>query len=189
MSSTGSPNAKSRRSRASRVLAKAIGCIAIVALAAALFGSPRAHAATQSSNLQVGASINIRCTVITVPLSFGNYRVTDPTPLDVQGAISLNCTPSNFTIRIRIGEGLNPGAGSNNPNPVRQMGDGLGNFLNYNIYRNAARTQVWGGTNPTGVNPPNGPWPMLLPVYGRIPAQQSVQPGTYSDTVAVTVLF
>jgi spore coat protein U-like protein len=190
MRSTGSPNVKSPRRRAiDRALAKAIGCVAMVCLAAALLGGQRAEAATESIPLAIGASIDIRCTIITVPLSFGNYTVTNPAHLDAQGAISLNCTPSNFMIRIRLDEGMQPAPGSNNPNPLRQMSDGLGHVLGYNIYRNAARTLVWGGNNPNDVNPGNGPWPMLLPVYGRIDALQSVQPGSYADTVQASVIF
>jgi spore coat protein U-like protein len=172
-----------------RALGIALGCAAALCIAFTALPGQRAAAATHTAALQVGASIGIRCTIITMPVAFGNYVVANPVHRDAAGAISLDCTPSNFTIRIRIDQGLQPGPGSNNPNPVRQMSDGLGNVLGYNLYRNAARTQVWGGTNPTGVNPPNGPWPMLFPVYGRIPALQLVQPGTYTDVVDVTVLF
>jgi spore coat protein U-like protein len=190
MSSTGSQNVKSPRRRAiDRALARAIGCVAIVCLAGVLFGGQRAEAATRSIPLAIGASISIRCTIITVPLSFGNYTVTNPTHLDAEGAISLNCTPSNFMIRIRLDQGLQPAPGSNSPNPLRQMSDGVGHVLRYNIYRNAARSLIWGGNSPNDMNPSNGPWPMLLPVYGRITALQSVQPGSYADTVQASVLF
>jgi spore coat protein U-like protein len=190
MSSAGPPTAALRRARAiDRALAKALGCAAALCIALLLFGHERAEAAaTVSSALEVGASISIRCTIITVPLSFGNYTVTDPTPLDMSGAVSLNCAPSRFVTRIRLDQGLYPASGSSNPNPSRQMSNGAADRLGYNIYRDAARTQVWGNTNPTGVIA-NGPYPMLIPVYGRIPALQSVQPGAYADTVQLTVLF
>jgi spore coat protein U-like protein len=155
-----------------------------------MFGGHRAEAATVTTTLQVGASVNLRCTIINVPLVFGGYTITNPSHHDIAGMISLNCTPSNFTMRVWMSEGLNPGSGSSNASPERRMTDGLGNMLHYNLYRDAARTQVWGGTLPTGVSMPGtGPWPMSLPVYGRIAALQNPPPGTYEDTVTVTVLF
>lgn len=192
MSSPGSKTPKSRRGCAvDRVLAKVIGCLALVCVAAALFGGQRAEAATETTDLQIGATIGIRCTVIATPLSFGNYAITDPTPLDVQGAISLNCTQSNinFVMNLRLDQGLHPAAGSNAAAPRRQMSDGAGNVLRYYIYRNAARTQVWGNTGGSAVFPGTGPYPMLVPVYGRIPALQHVEPGTYADTVVATLHF
>lgn len=163
----------------------------MVCLAAALFGGERAEAATETTNLQIGATIGIRCSVITTPLSFGNYTITDPTPLDVQGAISLNCTQSiiNFVMHLRLDQGMNPAAGSTAAAPRRRMTDGSGNLLRYDIYRNAARTQVWGNTIGSAYFPGLGPYPMLVPVYGRIPALQHVEPGTYVDTVVATLVF
>ena len=190
MSSTGLPRVCSSGLQALRRVWR-IGLVLLAALCFSLtnVGSRPASAATVTATLSVGAGVGMRCTIVTAPLPFGSYDPTDPAPLDVAGSISLHCSPSNFTIRIRMNQGLQPGPGSSNPNPVRQMSDGLGNLLRYNIYRNAARTQVWGGTNPTSVVPPNGPWPVHIPVYGRIPANQYVQSGSYADTVTVTVLF
>jgi len=192
MSSTGSNNLKSHRGRAvDRVLPKVIGCLAMVSIAAALFGGQRAEAATHTAGLQVGATIGVRCTLLTTPLSFGNYGITDPTPRDVEGVISLNCTQSiiNFIMHLRLGQGQQPAAGSSTAAPRRQMSDGNGSVLRYDIYRNAARTQVWGDTIGTAVFPGFGPYPRLVPVYGRIPALQTVPPGSYADTVVATLLF
>jgi spore coat protein U-like protein len=175
-----------RRSRA-----KLAGCAAAVCLAGALIGNPGARAATETGQLQVAASINIRCTLITVPLAFGSYTPSDPTPLDVQGSISLNCTQSiiNFIMHLRFAQGAQPAAGSTAAAPRRQMADGNGNFLRYDLYRNAARTQVWGDTIATAVFPGLGPYPLTLPVYGRVPALQNVQSGSYADTVTATLFF
>jgi spore coat protein U-like protein len=189
MSSAGLPRAHSRRRSFRSALRTVLAAASALCLALAGLGSQSAAAANVSATLAVGVGVGMRCTIVTAPLPFGNYDPADSTPLDATGAMSLHCSASNFTIRIRMNQGLQPGPGSGNNNPVRQMSDGLGNFLGYNIYRNAARTQVWGGTNPTGVSPPNGPWPLLIPVYGRIPANQYVQSGSYADTVTVTVLF
>jgi spore coat protein U-like protein len=65
--------------------------------------------------------------------------------------------------------------------------------LNYNLYTNAARTTIWGnGTGGTSVytrrNPPNNS-NVNVTIYGRIPAQQDVSAGNYSDTVSAVINF
>ncbi len=66
-------------------------------------------------------------------------------------------------------------------------------MLTYNLYRNAGRTNIWGdGTGGTSVytraNPPNDS-NVNLTIYGRIPAQQDVSAGNYSDTVSAVINF
>lgn len=160
-------------------------------LSFALSSGQRVRAATHSSTLTVGASIGDRCTMLTVPLSFGSYDVNDPTPLDAAGSISINCTSSiiNLLMHLRLGQGQQPAPGSSTSTPLRRMTDGNGHFLRYDIYRNTARSQVWGDTLLTAVFPGFGPYPVQLNVYGRIPPQQLVEPGSYADTVQATIWF
>ena len=65
--------------------------------------------------------------------------------------------------------------------------------LNYNLYRDAARTAIWGdGTGGTQVySDPRTPrnQNVTLTVYGRIPAGQDVSVGTYTNTVTATINF
>jgi spore coat protein U-like protein len=66
-----------------------------------------------------------------------------------------------------------------------------GERLNYDLYFNSTRTQIWGdGTAGTVV------WSTGFlsgtrshTVYGRIPALQNVTIGAYTDTVIVTAIF
>ena len=65
--------------------------------------------------------------------------------------------------------------------------------LSYNLYTNAARTNIWGdGTSGTTVyvraNPPNNS-NVNVTIYGRVPAGQDVSAGTFSDTVSATINF
>ena len=66
------------------------------------------------------------------------------------------------------------------------------NLLNYNLYVDAARTNVWGdgsGTTFTIANSGTGA-AQAVNVYGRVPSgQTTVPPGGYADTVAVTVTY
>jgi spore coat protein U domain-containing protein, fimbrial subunit CupE1/2/3/6 len=123
------------------------------------------------------------CRVATTPLSFGSYDMFSPFAVDATGEISVSCPaagPSGGP-RIRLDAGVDSG-GSFGPRRMRSASGGA--FLAYDLYRDAARTEVWGdGTGRTFVQAGEG----RHVVYGRIPTRQSVPPGTYADTVTVTV--
>jgi spore coat protein U-like protein len=81
---------------------------------------------------------------------------------------------------------------------TRAMGAG-NNRLGYNVFTDPARTQAWGtGTGGTviatgamTVGPGNGNnvKTVVHSVYGRIPQLQDAAPGTYTDTMVVTLTF
>lgn len=126
------------------------------------------------------------CTITTTPVSFGLYDPFGAGPNDSTGTLTYRCGPPDRNITIVLGTGA---AGSFNP---RTLLDGT-EPLNYNLYRNAARTVRWGdGTGSTSfyfrADPPNNR-NVVLTIYGRIPANQDVSAGTYTDTVSVIVNF
>ena len=62
--------------------------------------------------------------------------------------------------------------------------------VTYGLYQDSGRTQVWGdsaGTN-TAAGTGSG-LAQTFSVYGRVPAQSTPSPGTYVDTVVVTVSY
>jgi spore coat protein U-like protein len=71
------------------------------------------------------------------------------------------------------------------------------NRLNYNLYYDAAFTQIrgdgTGGTQTGGasltVSSGARTASTTSVIYGRIPAAQSPNPGTYSDTILVTINY
>jgi len=93
---------------------------------------------------------------------------------------------SLFSYSIRLSTG---GSGSF---AARRMQSG-GNQLQYNLYRDITRTQIWGdGTG--GSYSVTGTIVILgsaipYPVYGSIPGNQNVSSGAYSDTIQVTVTY
>lgn len=129
-----------------------------------------------------------RCDVATTPVSFGTYDVFASFPLDTTGTISVTChTPDKKTIPIAVS--INSGlSGSFNP---RQMQRSAGaDRMNYYLFLNASRTQIWGdGSSGTFVFQSNiyKDTPMNLPVYGRVPARQNLRAGGYYDNLVVTV--
>lgn len=72
---------------------------------------------------------------------------------------------------------------------VRQMNDGLGNLINYEIYTDAGRTSVWPSSTPSTETGTTGVAPITRDVFGRIFAGQDVPIGVYSSTVTVTVTY
>ncbi len=131
----------------------------------------------------------INCVLRTRPLNFGNYAPLSPAHIDVLGRVLVFCWGSPGTFAVVMG----PGNSGNQM--ARTLSTGTGQLLDYGIYRDAARTQVWGdGIPPTfvinGSRPRNG-WPTFAfySVYGRLYANQAPDPGNYSDDVTATVLF
>jgi spore coat protein U-like protein len=136
------------------------------------------------------------CTVSATGVAFGVYDAASTVPTDSAGNVSVRCThlgggavKTNYSITLSTG--------SSGAYAQRRMRAGT-SFLNYNLFTDAARLQVWGNgtagsTLVAGsllVNPGNFVInEMSHPIYGRIPAQQAADTGSYSDTILVTLTF
>lgn len=164
---------RGRRTRAARPAA--LFTCAALALAAALV-APLAHASITS------------CTVTATPVAFGIYTPLTATPLASAGTISIAC--SGIRGRNTITIDLSPGASGNYA--TRTLSNGAPT-LNYNLYLDAANTQIWGdGTGGSVIatasirrRTPNA----TLTVYGAVAASQDPAPGNYGDTIIVTVNY
>ena len=163
---------------------------ALVGLAAiAVFISHRPlQAGSSSANLNVSATVNNNCTISTADLAFGTYDpiVTNATsPKDGTGTVTITCT-KNAATTIGLDAGSNaPGSGT-----TRAMLAG-GVKLSYEIYKESARTNVWGNSGGGLFTPAAAPNfnPRSFTVYGQIPAGQDIPAGSYTDTVLATVNF
>jgi spore coat protein U-like protein len=72
----------------------------------------------------------------------------------------------------------------------RKMTGPAANQLNYSLFRDAGRTSNWGNTVGTDTVPGAGTGvAQTFTVFGRIPGSQPRAPGTYSDTITVTLTF
>jgi spore coat protein U-like protein len=126
------------------------------------------------------------CTISATSVNFGNYNVFNGTALDSTGTITYRCNSAAANITIGLTKGL-----STTYNP-RRMSKGV-EVLAYNLYRNAARTNIWGdGTGGSAIysraDPPNNS-NVNLTVYGRVPAGQDVSAGVFGDTVTAVINF
>jgi spore coat protein U-like protein len=126
------------------------------------------------------------CSISATSIVFGTYDVLNATPLDITGSVVYRCGPLDFFIRISLDRGGAPTFAT------RRMVNGSNQLL-YNLFRDAARTIIWGdGTGGTGIyfilNPPNNQ-DVIVPIYGRIPALQDVTIGNYTNTIIATINF
>lgn len=73
---------------------------------------------------------------------------------------------------------------------TRRMHNGTGRYVEYELYRDAARTQRWGDTLNTDTLANTGTGSaQAQPIYGRVAPQITPPQGTYSDTVTVTIYY
>jgi spore coat protein U-like protein len=131
--------------------------------------------------LAVPATARAACTIdATGAVAFGLYDPTSATPADSTGTITYTCT-SAALVTLSTG-----GSATFNP---RRMSAGA-NTLNYNLYADAARTQIWGDfTAGTTIRFAAAGSSVAMSVYGRVPSLQNVNAGSYIDTVTVTFFF
>ena len=135
----------------------------------------------------------ITCTFSSTPgLSFGAYDDSSPVSTDINTSVVVRCTRGHGTNSASVVLQLGPSATSGTI-ATRQMASGA-NRMNYNLYRDAGRSQVWGqtaGTDTVQIDTGNianfASVDVAFTIYGRIPALQNVNAGAYSDSVQLTV--
>jgi spore coat protein U-like protein len=119
-------------------------------------------------------------------VDFGLYDVFNPGRTTATGSITFRCTGAGGTNLMTMSFSTGSGTFSN-----RTLISGA-NTLRYNLYLDAANTQIWGdGTSGTFVFSidPNSSGRRTVTVYGTIPAGQDVGVGSYTDTITVTMNF
>lgn len=134
------------------------------------------------------------CSVAPGLMSFGLYDTILATSTDTTVIVLVSCTPglsdpltTPYTITI---------AGTGNAgDTVRAVSNGSGSQLYYQMYKDAARSVVWGngGSSGSGVtgsvtsSAPLAPAQRMHSAYARMPGRQNAPPGIYSGTLLVTV--
>ncbi|HXZ60881.1 MAG TPA: spore coat U domain-containing protein [Steroidobacteraceae bacterium] len=161
---------------------------ALLALAGAAQAAPPNPATT---NIGVSATVTKNCTVGATPVAFGAYYPTAGA-LTANSTVSVNCTKTTpFTVS------LNKGTTAGGSIAQRLLTDGGGNTLQYNLYKDAAMTVVWGdGTGSSQTNAGAGAGmatAVQFTAYGSLPDvafnQGTQPPGLYQDTVTVSVAY
>lgn len=134
-----------------------------------------------TGNLSVAATVINQCTVAASPMNFGTTSFMTAN-IDAAAAVTVTCNAStSVTISLDNGSsGTSPTA--------RQMASGANQVL-YGAYWDSGRTTPAGSaTNSQGMAGTANKT-LTLPIYGRVPPQASKPPGSYMDTIGVTVLY
>ncbi len=142
-----------------------------------------------------GAWGAVTCTVSATGPAFGVYNPLSTTPLLANGQVSASCTLTGTT-STTVSLVSSYSTGSSGTYALRTMLSGTSS-LGYNLYYDAAFSQVRG--DGTGGSQQGGATMTLTRtaptasvtsvIYGRIPALQDVAPGSYLDTIVVTVTY
>ncbi|MGB8811207.1 MAG: spore coat U domain-containing protein [Acinetobacter calcoaceticus] len=130
----------------------------------------------------------------TSTVDFGNINDISTTKQDytAQGAVNSTC---NFgtPYSIYLGDGNNRIAGG-----FRRMTNGNNEYIPYQLYKDSNYSTVWDATGGVtnvggagGVSKTGSGSAQTTPVYGKIPQGTSIAstPGSYSDSVVVTVTY
>jgi spore coat protein U-like protein len=120
------------------------------------------------------------CTFTVQSVAFGNYDPILGQSVNSAGNVTVSCNViDSYSITLSPGQGTLL---------VRQMRNG-GYGLNYNLYTDALRTMIWGDGTSGTVIVSDSAIGGIYTVYGRIPANQNLPAGTYTDSVTVTLNF
>lgn len=149
---------------------------------ALILGTSTVGAATVQDQFDVTLTVENECTVNAGDLNFGTAGGQIDADIDATSTITVNCNPDAAYNVL-----LNAGTGTGSSVADRYMNDGA-NVVQYQLYRDAGRTQVWGETIGTDTLSGTGNGAdQSLTVYGRVLAGQSIPAGNYVSTVTATV--
>ncbi len=130
----------------------------------------------------MGGSGGFTCSIGSISnLAFGNYDPFSSSTATGTTTFTISCsgcTTCAVTITISAG-------GGGSFDPWRNMSGTDVAGLDYNIYKDSSRTQIWGDTSSYDLNYNNGT-SHIYTIYGKINPLQNIEPGAYSDSVTVT---
>lgn len=131
----------------------------------------------------VSANVAANCLVSAQNIDFGTRGVLNAN-VDATGSVVVRCTQgSPYTVSL--------GGGNANGTPTARKMSRLADSITYGLYKDAAHSQPWGDASAPGSTVPGSGsgGTQNITVYGRVPPQQTPPPGTYTDTVVVTVTY
>jgi spore coat protein U-like protein len=141
-------------------------------------------AATATGTFASRIVIQAECQVVTTnTLDFGTTGVL-LTNVDQTATFQVQCT-NTTTYNI----GLNAGTTSGGTTATRKMTSGSAT-IDYKLFSDSARTTNWG--NAVGTDTVSGTGSgsaSTYTIYGRVIAQTTPAPATYTDTVTITVTY
>jgi spore coat protein U-like protein len=148
-----------------------------------------AQSATTPASFQVTANLQTTCSASAAALAFGAYT-PGAGALTANSVISVKCTKNTpFTVALNAGT-------TTGGTIAQRLMNSSGNHLQYNLYTTAGFATVFGDGSlgsVTQAGTGNGTATAVpVTVFGQVPDNATNQvaiPGSYSDTIAVTVTY
>jgi spore coat protein U-like protein len=137
-----------------------------------------------TTTFQVSVQLQATCVINSASaLIFATSGVLNAN-VDQSSTIQVACTDTTpYTI------GLDAGTGTGASVATRKLTNGS-TTIDYTLYSDSNHSAVWGNTPGTDTVAGTGNGvAQNYPVYGRIAPQSSPAPGTYTDTITVTVSY
>ena len=160
--------------------------IAIGLLASLLVNCPIAAPTVRLSiPLTVQATVQKNCTINTTDLVFPPQGLLTQA-VTGNAQVTVRCTNNNaFSVA------LNGGSVANNVSARKMKHATAADTVGYQLYQDANYATVWGDgvTGGTPLNRTGTGANQVFTVYGRVPVQTTPRPGSYKDTVLVTITF
>lgn len=142
--------------------------------------------ATATARFTIDARIEDECLIETTPLNFGTASVLSSVQPAAKGKLMIKCTKGTI-YSILLDEGLH-----SLDSTTRRMAKDS-DYITYDLYADETYSKRWGsslGTIPDAVVGRTGlGTEETYTVYGRVLEMHNPPPGTYRDTVKVTVLY
>lgn len=131
------------------------------------------------------------CSASSSGINFGIYDTTSPSPTNATGTVAVTCRAPIAGLLVHYNVSFSTGSGTASQ---RQMLNGA-STLNYNVYKDSTTSTILSTDTGSLLNGGmlltllNIPVTNNYTIYGQIPSNQGVTPGTYSDTITMTVTF
>ena len=136
------------------------------------------------------------CTVSATALAFGSVSSLSSTAATSTATVGVSCIITLSGLAA-VPYTLSMGVSSTSGSMTRTMAGPSTTTLSYNVYTSGAYSSVWGNGSAGTSQISGSVTPTVLGVagstshtaYGKVPLPQAVKPGSYTDTIIVTVNY
>ena len=165
-----------------------IAAVAGLILLSAAGASRAQTSSTATGNLRVQATILSQCAVQDSTLDFGQITPNAPAQ-PPQADIRITCT-AGVPFTVGLDDGQNASAGQRRMLREGSSGSGAGDYLSYELYKDAALANRWGdavvservSATATGAT-------QSTPVFGKVVATSAPSAGNFVDNAVITLHF
>jgi spore coat protein U-like protein len=161
------------------------GSLGMVIAGTLIYGGGARAAATVTSTFPVNMTITAQCVINSAStLNFGSSGVIQAA-VTATSTIQVQCTNTTpYDIGLDVGNGTGATVAT------RKMTKIAGTTLDYSLYSDSSHVTVWGNTIGSDTVTSSGTGSsQSFTVYGQVPVQSTSAPGSYTDTITVTVTY